>query len=241
MANPSCCFRQTPTNDLNRRVQFQNASYATGIRSKRRLSLRSVSTRRRAGGGAGCIDLRAHCARGSTVSACTSGRGRRRGPLTPASSIVARVSAKRHPGSRGPHLADAHAGYIPDARMVQAKAPFCDCHHIQGEWAPLACGFIGDPSPSLTEAPMPNHRTFLRDLAANIHRLKLAATKKYAYAFLCGLALALGAPAAVQRELSHDEMVCRLDPQCAMPIVHRRLRGITANSSPETPAHSTEL
>ena len=89
---------------------------------------------------------------------------------------------------------------------------------------------------------MPNHRTFLRDSAANIHaRPKSAATKRYAYAFLCGLAVALGATAAGAQELSHDEMVCRLDPQCAMPIVHRRLRGITANSSPETPGSFDQI
>jgi outer membrane protein OmpA-like peptidoglycan-associated protein len=61
------------------------------------------------------------------------------------------------------------------------------------------------------------------------------APTKYAYALLCGLSLALSVPAARAEDLSHDEMVCRLDPQCAMPIVSRRLRGITANSSAQTP------
>jgi outer membrane protein OmpA-like peptidoglycan-associated protein len=52
---------------------------------------------------------------------------------------------------------------------------------------------------------------------------------------LCGLSLALNATTATAEELSHDEMVCALDPQCAMPVVNRRLRGITANQSVRTP------
>jgi outer membrane protein OmpA-like peptidoglycan-associated protein len=56
---------------------------------------------------------------------------------------------------------------------------------------------------------------------------------------LCGLSLslslALNATTASAEDLSHDEMVCALDPQCAMPVVNRRLRGITANPSVRTP------
>jgi outer membrane protein OmpA-like peptidoglycan-associated protein len=51
----------------------------------------------------------------------------------------------------------------------------------------------------------------------------------------CGLSLALGAATASAEELSHDEMVCALDPQCVMPVVNRRVRGITATSSVRTP------
>jgi outer membrane protein OmpA-like peptidoglycan-associated protein len=47
--------------------------------------------------------------------------------------------------------------------------------------------------------------------------------------------LALGAATASAEELSHDEMVCALDPQCVMPVVNRRVRGITATSSVRTP------
>ena|SRR5271165_5244863 len=50
---------------------------------------------------------------------------------------------------------------------------------------------------------------------------------RYAYLLLGCLCLALGAPAVSAEELSVDEMVCALDPQCAMPVASRRLRGIT--------------
>src|SRR5260370_37741821 len=64
---------------------------------------------------------------------------------------------------------------------------------------------------------------------------KSSTAGKYVYLLFCGLSLALGASTASAEELSHDEMVCALDPQCAMPIVDRRLRGITATPSVRTP------
>jgi outer membrane protein OmpA-like peptidoglycan-associated protein len=56
-----------------------------------------------------------------------------------------------------------------------------------------------------------------------------------AYLLLCGVLLALGSATASAEELSHDEMVCALDPQCVMPVVNRRLRGITATPNVSTP------
>ena len=62
-----------------------------------------------------------------------------------------------------------------------------------------------------------------------------SAARKYAYLLLCGLSLGLGTVTASAEELSHDEMVCALDPQCVIPLVNRRLRGVAATSSIRTP------
>ena len=51
---------------------------------------------------------------------------------------------------------------------------------------------------------------------------------------LCGLAVALGAPAASAEELSVDQMVCALDPGCALAPV-RRMRGITVTANAVRP------
>ena len=59
----------------------------------------------------------------------------------------------------------------------------------------------------------------------------IPAAFKYAYLLFCVLSLALGAAPASAEELSHDEMVCTLDPQCAMPVINRRSRGITTTAS----------
>ena len=56
-----------------------------------------------------------------------------------------------------------------------------------------------------------------------------------AYLLFCGLSVAVGATSALAEELSHDEMVCALDPQCTMPVMNRRLRGISASPN----IHST--
>ncbi|TMJ33765.1 MAG: OmpA family protein [Alphaproteobacteria bacterium] len=73
------------------------------------------------------------------------------------------------------------------------------------------------------EAPMPairNPRTSAL--------LRSPTMTRCAYLLLCGLSLAGGAPSASAGELSHNEMVCALDPQCSVPITGRHLRGITA-------------
>jgi outer membrane protein OmpA-like peptidoglycan-associated protein len=72
------------------------------------------------------------------------------------------------------------------------------------------------------EAPMPATRKNDATL------LNSNATRRFACLLLCGLSLAVGAATASAEELSRDEMVCALDPQCAMPVTNRRLRGITA-------------
>jgi outer membrane protein OmpA-like peptidoglycan-associated protein len=83
---------------------------------------------------------------------------------------------------------------------------------------------------------MLNHRTSLLNSGARTPaRPKSRGAVTYGCLLLCALSLALGAAPASAEELSHDEMVCALDPQCAMPIVNRRLRGITANQSVRTP------
>jgi outer membrane protein OmpA-like peptidoglycan-associated protein len=87
---------------------------------------------------------------------------------------------------------------------------------------------------------MPKNRPTLLASAATGHvqpksQSKSSTAVKYAYLLFCVLSLALGAATASAEELSHDEMVCSLDPQCAMPIVDRRLRGVTATPSVRTP------
>jgi outer membrane protein OmpA-like peptidoglycan-associated protein len=58
---------------------------------------------------------------------------------------------------------------------------------------------------------------------------------KCAYLLLCSLSLAISTAPAFAEELSHDEMVCALDPECSMPFSDRRLRGITTTASVRTP------
>ena len=47
----------------------------------------------------------------------------------------------------------------------------------------------------------------------------------------CSLALWLSLGTATAGELSHEEMVCALNPQCGTPFVDRRLRGVTATAA----------
>ena len=56
---------------------------------------------------------------------------------------------------------------------------------------------------------------------------------------LCGLAVALGAPAASAEELSVDQMVCALDPGCTLAPV-RRMRGITVTANAVRPGSFDE-
>jgi outer membrane protein OmpA-like peptidoglycan-associated protein len=80
------------------------------------------------------------------------------------------------------------------------------------------------------EAAMPATRNNTTPLftSAVPARRKSRLVLRCAYVVLCGLSLAVGIESAKAEELSHDEMVCALDPQCTTPIVNRRLRGITA-------------
>jgi outer membrane protein OmpA-like peptidoglycan-associated protein len=83
---------------------------------------------------------------------------------------------------------------------------------------------------------MPTDRTSLLTTAAAAPAApKSHVARKYAYLLFCGLSLALGMATASAEELSVDEMECALDPQCTMPFVDRRLRGITATPSVRTP------
>jgi outer membrane protein OmpA-like peptidoglycan-associated protein len=81
---------------------------------------------------------------------------------------------------------------------------------------------------------MPTHRTTLLDAPAQAAPRSHTA-RKYAYLALCSVSLALGMATASAEELSVDEMACALDPQCAIPFVDRRLRGVTATPSVRTP------
>ena len=62
-------------------------------------------------------------------------------------------------------------------------------------------------------------------------RRKPALALRCAYLLFCGISLAAGTASVSAEELSHDEMLCALDPQCTMPVVSRRLRGITTTPS----------
>ncbi len=55
---------------------------------------------------------------------------------------------------------------------------------------------------------------------------------RYLNLMLCSLALLASAGPARAEDPSLDEMVCALDPQCAMPFTDRRVRGISATTSP---------
>ena len=57
-----------------------------------------------------------------------------------------------------------------------------------------------------------------------------SATVKYASMLFCALAVGLTALPASAGELTYDQMVCALDPQCVMPLVNRRVRGIADSS-----------
>jgi outer membrane protein OmpA-like peptidoglycan-associated protein len=80
---------------------------------------------------------------------------------------------------------------------------------------------------------MPRRPISLPNRSRKIYTLRTGA--KCAYLLLCSLALPLSVAPAFAEELSHDEMVCALDPECSMPFLDRRLRGITTTASVRTP------
>jgi outer membrane protein OmpA-like peptidoglycan-associated protein len=53
---------------------------------------------------------------------------------------------------------------------------------------------------------------------------------KYLNLLMCGLSLLASAAAVRAEELSVDQMVCALDPQCSSPLGERRVRGISATA-----------
>ncbi len=58
---------------------------------------------------------------------------------------------------------------------------------------------------------------------------------KCTYLLLCSLSLVISTAPAFSEELSRQEMVCALDPECSVPFFDRRLRGITTTASVRTP------
>jgi outer membrane protein OmpA-like peptidoglycan-associated protein len=58
---------------------------------------------------------------------------------------------------------------------------------------------------------------------------------KYAALLFCGLAVAISVAPAWAEEPTVNEMVCSLNPQCKMPVVDRRLRGVTATATVHAP------
>jgi outer membrane protein OmpA-like peptidoglycan-associated protein len=78
---------------------------------------------------------------------------------------------------------------------------------------------------------MPRNRTYLSTSTATAPaRPKSSRAARCAYLLLWGLSAALGTTTVSAEELSVDEMICTLDPQCAMPV-GRTVRGITATST----------
>jgi hypothetical protein len=78
---------------------------------------------------------------------------------------------------------------------------------------------------------MPRNRTYLSTSTATAPaRPKSSRAARCAYLLLWGLSAALGTTTVSAEELSVDEMICALDPQCAMPV-GRTVRGITATST----------
>ena len=62
---------------------------------------------------------------------------------------------------------------------------------------------------------------------------------QYRTALVCG-SLLLNITTAPAEELSQQEMVCALNPQCTSPFIDRRLRGVTVPTSPR-PALSFDM
>jgi outer membrane protein OmpA-like peptidoglycan-associated protein len=82
---------------------------------------------------------------------------------------------------------------------------------------------------------MPRSRTYLSTPTADAPaRPKSSRAARCTCLLLCGLSVVLWVSGVSAEELSVDEMVCVLDPQCSLPI-GRHVRGITATS---TSAHT---
>jgi outer membrane protein OmpA-like peptidoglycan-associated protein len=58
---------------------------------------------------------------------------------------------------------------------------------------------------------------------------------KYVNLLLCGFSLLLSAGTARAEDPTLEEMVCALDPQCAMPSANRLVRGVTATPTVRPP------
>ncbi len=61
------------------------------------------------------------------------------------------------------------------------------------------------------------------------------AAMRYGSLLFCGLSMLLTVATASAEELTHDEMVCALNPKCTTPFVDRRLRNVTAAPSTRPP------
>ena len=66
--------------------------------------------------------------------------------------------------------------------------------------------------------------------AAALAQPKLSRAARCVYLLVCGLSVALGVTRVSAEELSVDEMICTLSPQCSMPV-GRTVRGITLGTS----------
>jgi len=64
---------------------------------------------------------------------------------------------------------------------------------------------------------------------------KPALALKFAALWFCWVFIALYAVTASAEDLSHGPALCALDPQCSMPVVNRRLRGISIPPAAPTP------
>src|SRR5436190_3009791 len=73
-----------------------------------------------------------------------------------------------------------------------------------------------------------------RETTMRIIRISLLAS------VACGLGLFFGLGAAAAEDPTHEEMVCALNPQCSIPFVDRRLRGVTSTPS-KRPALSFDI
>jgi len=79
---------------------------------------------------------------------------------------------------------------------------------------------------------MPRNRSYLStSLATASAQPKSSYSARCVYVLLCGLSMVLGAPSLLAEELSVDEMICALNPQCSMPVGGRTVRGVTGTST----------
>ena len=83
---------------------------------------------------------------------------------------------------------------------------------------------------------MTNNPILLAAISAKRRRRLFGA--RYAHPLLCSLSLAFSAVPTLAEELSHDQMVCALNPQCGMPFVDRQVSGITATTQVVQPLAS---
>src|SRR6516165_7159105 len=96
-----------------------------------------------------------------------------------------------------------------------------------------ACpAWSGRPEPAPGRKLLPRGRAETLPSPSREVRLPM----KYLNLMVCGLSLLASATAARAEDISVDQMVCALDPQCSTPFGDRKMRGISATGPVTGPA-----